>query len=114
MNDITDHLPISTFDLHEVKRNKSKTFVYKRNIEEKSIKMFYNKLRQENWNSVVNDDDVNIAYDNVMKLFLTHYDECCPILKIYFNNKNKSKLCMTTSLKNAYKKETLIHRIYLK
>ena len=30
MNDITDKLPIFTFSLHEVKRNKSKTFIYKR------------------------------------------------------------------------------------
>ena len=56
MNDITDHLPIFTFSLHEVKRNESKTFIYERKNDEQSIKMFNNKLRQENWNSVVNDD----------------------------------------------------------
>ena len=72
--------------------------------------MFNNKLRQENWNSVVNVDDVNIDYDNFLKLFLTYYDECCPIQKIYLNNK-KSKPWITTSLKNACKKEILIHRI---
>ena len=48
--------------------------------------MFYNKLRQENWSSVVNVDDVNIAYDDFLKLFLIFYDECCPIQKIYVNN----------------------------
>ena len=43
MNDITDHLPIFTFSLHEVKRNESKTFIYKRKNDEKSVKMLYNK-----------------------------------------------------------------------
>ena len=102
MNDITDHLPIFTFSLHEVKRNESKTFIYKRKNDEQSIKMLNNKLKK-NWNSVVNVDDVNIAYDNFLKLFLIYYDECCPIQKIYVNNKI-SKPCITTSLKNACKK----------
>ena len=69
MNDITDHLPIFTFSLYEVRRNKSKTFVYKRKNEQ-SIKTFNNKFRQENWNSVINVDVVNIAYNNFMTLFL--------------------------------------------
>ena len=64
MNDIIDHLPIFTFSLHEVKRNESKIFIYKRKKDEQSIKMSNNKLRPENWNSVVSVDDVNIAYDN--------------------------------------------------
>ena len=74
--------------------------------------MFNNKLRQENCHSVINVDDVNVAYDDFPKLFLTYYDECCPIQKVYLNNK-KSKPWMTTSFKNACKKETLIHRIFL-
>ena len=45
--------------------------------------MFNKKLRQENLNSVVNVNDVNIEYDNFLKLFLIYYDECCPIQKIY-------------------------------
>ena len=69
MNDITDHLPIFTFSLHEVKRSESKTFIYRRKNDDQSIKMLINKLRQENWNSVVNVDDVNIAYDNFLKFF---------------------------------------------
>ena len=51
--------------------------------------MFNNKLRQENWNSVVNVDDVNNSYDNFSKLFLIYYNECYPIQKIYVNNNKK-------------------------
>ena len=93
MNDITDHLPIFTFSLHEVKRNESKTFVYKRKNDEQSFKMFNNKLRQENLNSVINVDDVNIAYDSFIELFVIYYDEYCPIQKIYLNNKKVNHAC---------------------
>ena len=40
------------------------------------FKMLNNNLRQENWNSVVNVDDVNIAYDNFLILFQIYDDEC--------------------------------------
>ena len=110
MNDIPDHLPIFAFSLHEVRRNESNTFIDERKNDEQYIKMFNNKLRQENWNSVINIHDVNIAYDNFVKLFLAYYDKCCPIQEIFLNNK-KSKPWMTTCLKNACEKETLIHRI---
>ena len=87
-----------TFYLHEVKRNRSKTFVHKRKNDEQNAKMFNNKLRQVSWNSVVNVDEDNIAYDNFLKLFLIYYDECCPIQKINANNKKERKPWMTTSL----------------
>ena len=61
MNDITDHLPIFASCLHEVKRNESKTFVYKRKNDEQAVKILNDKLRQENWNSLVNIDYVNIT-----------------------------------------------------
>ena len=51
---------------------------------------------------MINVNDVNIAYDNFLKLFLIYYDECCRIQKVYLYNK-KSKPWMTTSLKNACK-----------
>ena len=86
-----------------MKQNETKTFIYKRRNDEQCIKMFNNKLRQENWNSVVN-VDVNIVYDNFLKLFLIYYDECCPIQKIYVNNKT-SKPWMTTSLKSKCEKK---------
>ena len=82
------------------KEMKAKHLSIREKNDEQSIKMLNNKLRQENLNSVVNVDDVNIAYDNFIKLFQTYYDECCPIKKIYLNNK-KNKTWMTSSLKNA-------------
>ena len=58
--------------------------------------------------NVIHVDDVNIANDNLIGLFLTYYEECCPVQKVYLKDKEENPW-MTTSLKNACKKKKYLY-----
>ena len=74
INDITDHLPISTLCLYEVKRNPRKYLYIREKIKKNYLKKLNSKLRKENYMSVIN-VDINIAYDNFLRLYSQVYSQ---------------------------------------
>ena len=44
--------------------------------------MFMESLKQEQWESVLHSDDVNISYTNFINTFNTLYNLYCPVKKV--------------------------------
>ena len=44
--------------------------------------MFMESLKQEEWESVLHSDDVNIAYATFLNTFSTLYKSYCPVTKV--------------------------------
>ena len=65
-----------------LKKNYSKTFRNVRSLKEDNVLMFMESLKQEQWESVLRSDDVNIAYVNFINTFNTLYNLYCPVKKV--------------------------------
>ena len=52
-------------------KNNSKTFRDVRSLKEANVRMFMESLKQEQWESVLRSDDVNIAYASFINTFNT-------------------------------------------
>ena len=80
ITDISDHLPIFVLCKCELKKKNSKTFRNVRSLKEDNARMFMESFKQEQWESVLHSDDVNIAY--VINTFNTLYNLYCPVKKV--------------------------------
>ena len=117
INDISDHLPVFqicdyVFNVHKVFRKPSS----KRLLNKENIDKFSNELMNVNWDEIISTDDVNLGYDNFIKVFKDLYNECCPYVPVKnrHNYRKIDKPWFTKSLRNACSKKNCLYKRYLK
>lgn len=91
-NTISDHsgLLIKFFEMPAVKQ--LPIYIQKRFITEEKLKLVSEDIACETWESVINENDVNEAYNKFFDIFISIINNHCPITKykISLNRKNKS------------------------
>lgn len=107
--DISDHFPV--FCIHRTAINSENRKFVKRDINDRTINIFIDKLKHVRWN--INTNDPNINYNLFMNQFMKLYDECFP--KIEFKHKyRKDKPWFTRDLRKMCNKKYLLYKKYLK
>ena len=103
INDIRDHLPEFSIT-KEIQKAVNKTrYRFKRNTTLDAISLFCHDLEQQNWDSVIQTDDVNQSYNSF-----------CPVKRIIIKNNKYDKPWITPGLKNARKQKNTLYRRFLK
>lgn len=115
ISDISDHLPIFAICKYsEIKRTSIKKYTFTRKSDENCIIALKNELLVQDWNNVMDTNDVNSAYDNFIKTFVHIYNKHCPVNKVCAKDlNNKTKPWITNGLRNACKKKNNLYRKYL-
>lgn len=113
INDISDHLPIFTIYDRNYKINKMDSKKeYRRVRTEERMNAFKKDLLKENWGEVYQEQDVNSAYNEFLRIFTLLYNTNCPIKQ--YSRKHKYMDCpwITKGLQNAcIKKKCSIQRV---
>ena len=113
INDITDHLPIFMISARVNVKNSRKQYRSVRDISSNNVEMFKQCLNQLNWKTVYSERDVNVAYNELVKLFNEAYNKCCP-LKRSMVKYNMAKPWFTSGLRNTCKKKNVLYKNFLK
>ena len=80
VNDISDHLPTFALCKCNVKNNVSNfSNKYVRHISIENINTLKIYLTKHSWNTVVNNEDANLAYDHFLHTFMKMYNKHCPL-----------------------------------
>ena len=85
--------------------------MFKRNTTSDAISQFCHDLDQQNWETVIQIDDVNQAYNSFLDIVKTLFDKNCPVKRITLKNNKYEKPWITPGLKNACKKKNNLCRI---
>jgi len=116
ISDISDHLPIFTI-LGSSGQNKdtcTKKQILKRDLSENALAALATALQNHDWNTVLNSDDVNVAYENFIGTFSKYLNQHCPLkAKIIQTESLKKKPWFTAGLKNACKKKNQLYNTFL-
>ena len=117
IDDVSDHLPIF-YAHHSLKLNEGEVPTetkYVRQESENNLNKMFQSLQNINWSSsVLNQNNVNGAYNNFMSIYNNAHDECCPLKKVsQSKNKKEHKVWMTKGLKNACKKKNALYKSFL-
>ncbi len=86
----------------------------RRCVTEEGILKFKSQLFNVNWDEVLNENDVNVAYTNFVQIFLRLFDGCCPIKPLKYSKFNCDKPWITNGLKNACKKKYNMYKHFLR
>ena len=92
LSDISDHYPIYTLSPINNKSNSSKKYITKRIITEENLSNFQNSLDIADWSTVYQTQDVNVSFDNFMRIIKSNLNTHIPMKKIKLNNKRKPRL----------------------
>jgi len=71
-------------------------------------------LLVQDWQSVYDEGDVDLAYNSFIKIFLTLYNKNCPIQESEITSKRPSKPWVTRGLINACKKKNTLYKEFVK
>ena len=72
-------------------------------------------MEKQNWENVLKESNVDIAYDNFISTIKSIYNEECPKSKVKVNVKHVNKPWFTSGLKNAcLKKKNKLYRLFIK
>uniref|UniRef100_A0A8C6WF21 Reverse transcriptase domain-containing protein n=1 Tax=Neogobius melanostomus TaxID=47308 RepID=A0A8C6WF21_9GOBI len=116
INDISDHLPVlAQFDIQQ-KSNKNKSNTMVKNVRltsDRSINALNQSLSDQDWNNVLGEQDVNIAYANFVNTIKQLYDQHCPLVTRKYTQTNKCVPWMTRGLLNACKKKNSLYKIFI-
>jgi len=89
------------------------SYKFVRQTRDSNINNFTDKLSKCNWNDVHINDDVNIAYKCVHKIYVDLYNETCPLVKMKCLDKCQ-KSWLTKGLINAIKKKNYLYKSLIK
>ena len=114
INDISDHLPIFTISSQSIKTsNKSPEARYKRVTKIENLNNFANDLQDIHWEQVLDNNNVDKAYDSFINTIQSRFELHCPIKKV--KNKNITrKPWLTNGLLNAFKKQKTLYKRFLR
>lgn len=112
VNDISDHLPVFlVYDSCFTRNKQDAGQLFKRIRTEETINSLKEELLNQNWELVLNEDNIDKAYETFLYTFKLTYDRNCPIRKVIKSNKYLDTPWITKGLKNACKK---LYREFLK
>ena len=75
----TDHFPVFTILRADVAKREKKEYICKTFFTQQDSKARRDRLRQENWNEVLEQDDPNVIYDMIQQKYGHHYNETITI-----------------------------------
>ena len=114
ISDISDHLPVFMCSEQVVKHKKTKSYVFKRVLNQENLCKLNNCLEQCDWTSVIQCDDVNNAYVNFIDMYKLHLNSCCPVKRFVVKDVQKQKPWLTRGLENAIKKKNSLYKNFLR
>ena len=114
INDISDHLPVFSITKEIQKAVHKPRYMFKRNTAPDAIGLFCHDLDQQNWETVLQTDEVNQAYNSFIDIVETLFNKNCPVKRIIIKNNKYDKPWITPGLKNACKKKNTLYRRFLK
>ena len=97
--DISDHFPVFSVFTNSY-LNKQDSLQKTRDLSETNVKHFCDKLRQFNWDFILNENNGQIAFLHFFELFCKTYCECFP-LKTTKNNYKNRIAWLTVGLKKS-------------
>ncbi len=112
LEDITDHLPNYVLIIKKKKlQNSNRSMV--RIFSSKNVNEFVGKLEAADWNTVLNETDVNVSFNNFIKIIQNTFNECFPLVKISRKRANDKKwitgsLRRSSAIKNKLYKRWLV------
>lgn len=112
--DVSDHLPVFSQQLTNEHEISKPTFITKRKLDNESISNFKTSLINETWNQVLNTNDVNNAYNEFIRIFVTNFEKNCPLMKVKLNPRSINKPWFTKSLKDACANKNKLYFKFLK
>ena len=84
ISDISDHFPIFHI-IYNKEKVSNPTFVRSQNFNAEKVAAFKEQLSRVDWNTVINQDDTQLAYDNFYGIFNRLYTHHFPIKHIRFD-----------------------------
>lgn len=94
---LMDHeLLFVSFNIGKVRND---TTVLKRRINDSSLTSLERALFNENWNNVLEENDVNKAYDAFYTIVLYYFNIYCPITKVSYNSASKQGIMWSEKVK---------------
>ena len=115
VNDISDHLPVfMVYDNNYKTAQPAKQTEYRRLRTEESISEFKNDVMTQNWDIILNESNINCAYDKFLKICKRLYDKYCPVKISNRKPKYKDHPWITKGLQNACKKKNTLYREFRK
>ena len=84
-----------------------------RQTKEENINSLNCELHKLTWETFLNEEDVNKAYDTFISSFTYIFDKCCPMKEVNINNSRlePKKPWLTTGLVNACHKKNNLYRL---
>ncbi|XP_065650727.1 beclin-1-like protein A [Hydra vulgaris] len=114
--DLSDHFPTFLVTNNIINNNiPSKTTIFRRQINENSVKQFQNLLRNNvDWNLVLQSNDANNSYDLFLSQFCKQYETAFPEKQIIVNTKTVMTPWMSNGLLKSSKRKQKLYDKYLK
>ena len=112
--DISDHFPVFFITETEVNKKEKSNFVFKREINDTNLREFNETLLGVNWANVLRNTDPNTAYNDFIKIFLSHYNIFFPKKKIQIKTKSQSSPWITTGIIKSSKRKQKLYEKFLK
>jgi hypothetical protein len=110
--DISDHFPIFSINCKNKISNDLK-FIQTRIMNDKTIKAFTMKLRQVNWNSVLDNNNGNEAFCAFHDKYSKLYDKCFPVKNVKINYHNR-KPWLSEGLKKSIRMKNRLYLLQVK
>ena len=115
MNDISDHLPVfAIYDCNYSMKKEVVTKTYRRVRTEEALNSFQRDLLLQDWRNVYEAENVDIAYEHFLNVFIYYYNKNCPIVEYNRNSNTTDKPWMTSGLVNACRKKNKLYRDFIK
>ena len=113
--DISDHFPIYMISkTTDVEINSESTDIFKRKINDETMRYFKNMIENTNWDEVYQIHYANKAYDKFLKIFTKIYDKAFPVCKIRIKTKSLLSPWITKGILNSSKRKHKLYDKFLK
>ncbi len=111
--DISDHLPIfMSTDLKGFRNDDRDIDIEVRDMKEKNVSLFKEKLCNVNWDDLCSSADVNVNYTVFVNTFQTLYDECIPkkVIKKHSAKKKPKAPWITNCLLKCIRRKNSLYK----
>ena len=110
--DITDHFPVYFVTGTELSKTPKSNFIFKRSINDASLRKFNEALGNVNWHNVFVSLDPNIAYNEFLNVFQILYDKYFPEKRIQIKTKNLASPWITKGIiRSSKRKQRLYEKV---
>ena len=113
--DISDHFPICFLQLTSRPREENEvTYITKRVINNNAIELFKQELYKTSWDDVINNKNLNDAYNYFSHKLIVLYDKYFPKQKIRIYKKDLQSPWITSGIKKSSKRKQKLYVKFLK